>query len=70
MIPLRSDLRDPAPAPDPAPDPAATPARRATVLRGFWLPHEGGVDRYAQAMADELAARGCEVHAAFSDVGP
>lgn len=66
MIPLRSDLRDPAPAADPT----ATPARRATVLRGFWLPHEGGVDRYAQAMAADLAARGCEVHAAFSDVGP
>jgi glycosyltransferase involved in cell wall biosynthesis len=44
-------------------------ARRVLILSGFWPPHEGGVERYAEAMADELASRGWEVHAAFSDLG-
>ena len=48
---------------------AASGARRALVLSGYWPPHDGGVERYAQAMAEELAGRGWEVHAAFSDVG-
>lgn len=48
---------------------AASGARRALVLSGYWPPHDGGVERYAQAMAEELAGRGWEVHAAFSAVG-
>ena len=49
-------------------DGQGTSPPRVLILSGFWPPHEGGVERYAQAMADELAARGWQVHAAFSAV--